>query len=59
MPTNMEDETMTFRLEKIYIHPDTEEWKRQRLFQLPHNRSNFSCQQINVEDYTTTTSTFS
>ena len=44
---------------KIYIHPDTEEWKCQRLLQLPHNRPNFSCQQNNVEDYTTTTSTFS
>ena len=50
---------MASRLEKVDIHPHTEEWKCQRLLKSPYNRSHLTRQQSHVENYTTAFGAFS
>ena len=50
MPANLENSAVVTGLEKVRFHCNPKERQCQRMFQLPHNYTHFTCQQSNVQN---------
>ena len=50
MSANLENSAVAIRLENISFHSNPKERQGQRMFKLPHNCTNLTCQQSNAQN---------